>query len=261
MKEDHIDRLRAKWAQEAPEYDLAPVEVIGRAGRIMQFVDRALETKFEEFGISRASFDVLATLRRAGPPYRLQQRDLMQSLLRTSGSMSIRIDALERAKLVLREQHDEDRRSTFVTLTEKGSKLLDLVIPEHLANELALLAGLNLQERKELTLLLRKWLAALEEDANSLRQVHVGMVVLHPKTSLLKRRAVGLSDRPGLLVHSVEPDSSADAAGIRKGDLIVAIENEEIGSMMALRKALNKPKPRQKRVRVMRGAETVTLRL
>ena len=258
---DHIDRLIAKWKREAPEYDLAPVEVIGRAGRIMEFVDRALESKFEEFGISRASFDVLATLRRAGPPYRLLQRDLMQSLLRTSGSISVRIDALEREELVRREQHEEDRRSTFVALTEKGSKLLQSIIPEHLANESALVAGLNLQERKELTVLLRKWLAALEEDGASMRQVHLGMVVLPPKVSLLKRRAVGLSDQPGLLVHFVEPESIADMVGIQKGDLLVAVEDEEISSLMALRKTLNKPKPQKKKLQIFRGVTPVTLTL
>ena len=258
---DHIDRLVAKWKREAPEYDLAPVEVIGRAGRIMEFVDRALESKFEEFGISRASFDVLAALRRAGPPYRLQQRELMESLLRTSGSISVRIDALEREGLVRREQHEEDRRSIFVALTGNGSKLLKAVIPEHLANESALLAGLNLRERKALISLLRKWLAALEEDGAGMRQAHLGMVVLHAKASLLKRRAVGLPDQPGLLVPFVAPESIADTAGIRKGDLLVAIEDQEISSLMALRKALNKPNPPRKSLQILRGMEPLTLTL
>src|SRR5882724_3275148 len=97
---DHIDTVIAQWKRERPEYDLAPVEIIGRAGRIMAYVDRALEAKFEEFGISRAAFDVLATLRRNGPPYKMTQRELMRSLLRTSGSMSLRIDALESEGLV-----------------------------------------------------------------------------------------------------------------------------------------------------------------
>src|SRR5260370_29074739 len=93
---DHIDRLVLKWGKERPDYDLAPVQIIGRIGRIYEYVDRALEAKFAEFDISRASFDVLATLKRSGPPYRLSQRELMKNLLRTSGSMSIRIDAMER---------------------------------------------------------------------------------------------------------------------------------------------------------------------
>ncbi len=100
---DHIDRLVLKWGKERPDYDLAPVQIIGRIGRIFEYVDRALEAKFGEFDISRASFDVLATLKRTGPPYRLSQRELMKNLLRTSGSMSVRIDAMEREGLVARE--------------------------------------------------------------------------------------------------------------------------------------------------------------
>ena len=80
MQPDHVDRVVQQWKAERPEYDLAPVEIIGRAGRIMEHIDRALEAKFEEFQISRASFDVLAALRRNGKPYKLTQRDLMRGL-------------------------------------------------------------------------------------------------------------------------------------------------------------------------------------
>jgi DNA-binding MarR family transcriptional regulator len=260
-EQDHIDGVIAKWRQERPEYDLAPVEIIGRAGRIMEFVDRALESKFEEFGISRATFDVLATLRRNGPPYKVTQRDLMRNLLRTSGSMSLRIAALERQNLVTREVVEDDRRSVFVILTSKGSELLDAVIPEHLANEMTLLAGLNNSERAELVSLLRKWLIALEASAEEGRQLFLDMVVLHAHASLLKRRAVGLPDVPGLLVHSVEPGGRAHEAGIQRGDLICAIENDQVTSSVELRKALNKQKPRIKRFHLLRGSEQVELRI
>src|SRR5271154_4271953 len=130
----------------------------------MEHVDRALTAKFEEFGVTRASFDVLATLRRTGEPYRLTQRELMRSLLRTSGSMSLRIDSLESQGLVERRPDDDDRRSVFVTLTKKGAELLQAVIPEHLANEKSLVAALNQSERAQLVTLLRKWLNGLEAD-------------------------------------------------------------------------------------------------
>jgi DNA-binding MarR family transcriptional regulator len=259
-KPDHIDQVVAKWKRERPDYELAPVEIIGRAGRIMEYVDRSLEAKFEEFGLSRSGFDVLATLRRNGPPYKMTQRDLMRSLLRTSGSMSLRIDALERQGLVARTEDENDRRSMFVTLTARGSDLLERVIPEHLANEWTLLSGLSTAERTELTSLLRKWLSCLEENAEG-PQLYLGMTLLHPRTSLIKRRAVGLPDVPGLLVHSVETGSPADEAGFRKGDLICAIEDEPVGSVMALRKILNRSRPRAKHFRVTRGTESVELQL
>jgi DNA-binding MarR family transcriptional regulator len=257
--QDHIDRVIAQWKVQGMKLDLGPVGIIGRAGRIMEYVDRALESKFEEFGISRGTFDVLAALKRNGPPFRLSQRDLMRSLLRTSGSMSLRIDTLEREGLVTRLQDQDDRRSVFVTLTTKGSNLLQRVIPEHLANENSLIATFTTSEKEQLTTLLRKWLIALEVDASDGPLLHLGMILLHPRTSLMKRRAVGLPDVPGFLVHAVEPGSWADETGFRKGDLIRLVEGRTVDSLVELRRVLNLPRPRIKRFSIRRGTEAIEL--
>ncbi len=257
--EDHIDRVVAQWKRQGLESDLGPVGIIGRAGRIMEYVDRALEAKFEEFGISRATFDVLAALKRAGSPFRLSQRDLMRSLLRTSGSVSLRIDTLEREGLVTRVQDPDDRRSVFVTLTPKGSSLLKEIIPEHLANETALISALTHLEKEQLTSLLRKWLISLEANAAEGPVMHLGLVLLHPRASMMKRRAVGLPDVPGILVHAVELSSWAEETGFRKGDLIYRIEGKMVESLSELRKALNKPRPRIKRFSILRGTEAIEL--
>lgn len=257
--EDHIDTVIADWNRERPDYDLATVEIIGRAGRIVEYVDRALEAKFQEFGISRATFDVLATLRRGGRPYRMPQRDLMRRLLRTSGSMSLRIDSMEREGFVSRLMDKEDRRLVFVTLAPKGLSLIEKVIPEHLANEKTLLVGLSKAECEQLKVLLRKWLISLEENASQSSQLQLGINLLDPRTSLLKRRAVGLPDVPGILVHHVEPCSWAEDTGFRKGDLIYAIGDKRVQSIADLRSILNKSKPRAKRFKVMRGSESIEI--
>lgn len=256
---DHIDRVIAEWRQQSSRFNLEPVHIIGRAGRVMEYVDRALEAKFEEFGISRATFEVLAALRRSGVPYRLTQRELMRSLLRTSGSMSLRIDALEKDGLVSREQDQNDRRSVFVTLTKKGLALLDQVVPEHLANESALVSIFTAAEREQLITLLRKWLISLEANAADSPVQHLGMVLMHPRTSLMKRRAVGLPDVQGILVHSVEPGTWAEEAGFRKGDLICRIGGKAVSSLPDLRKILNQAKPKVKRFDIIRGVEELVL--
>jgi S1-C subfamily serine protease len=84
---------------------------------------------------------------------------------------------------------------------------------------------------------------------------------LPPRVSLERRRAVGLPDVPGVLVHAVETGGIADDAGMRKGDLIVAIENVAIGSQSTLRKMLNKPGPAVRLFSILRGAEALEIKL
>jgi DNA-binding MarR family transcriptional regulator len=256
---DHIDKVIAEWKQERPDYDLAPVEIIDRMGRIMEYVDQRLEPKPEEFGISRDTFGVLAALRRGGPPYKMTQRDLMQSLRRTSGGLRLRIDRLRKEGLVTQSQDQNDRRSLFVTLTPKGIKLLEEVIPGHLANEKAMLVGLTNYEREQLRTLLRKWLSSLEERSSDGPPRYYGMGLLDPRASLMKRRAVGLPDVPGILVHAVESGSPAEEMGFRRGDLICEIGRHKVRSLMELRKALNRNG--SEKVRIVRGSESVDLSL
>ena len=155
----------------------------------------------------------------------------------------------------------EDRRSVFATLTQKGSSLLEKVIPEHLANEMALIAGLSKSERLQLSSLLRRWLASLESNELDGRQVHFGMVLLNARASRMKRRAVGLPDVPGILVQAIESGSWAEQMGFRRGDLICEIEKQKVRSLIELRKTLNRPRSHVKRIRVVRGSETVDLSL
>ncbi len=159
---DAVDRIVAAWARERPDLDTAPAAIVGRVGRLRWYFDARLERTFRRFGLTRAAFDVLAALRRAGVPYRLPQKVLMGALMRTSGTMSFRIDRLEGQGLVRREPDAEDGRGVFVTLTKKGLRLVESVAPAHLANEEQLLAALSTAERMMLVTLLRKLLISFE---------------------------------------------------------------------------------------------------
>jgi S1-C subfamily serine protease len=110
-----------------------------------------------------------------------------------------------------------------------------------------------------LTGLLRKWLASLEAQASNGPISQLGMTLLDPRISLMKRRAVGLPDVQGFLVHAVEPGSWSDNAGFRKGDLICKIEGRGVSTPAQLRKVLNAPRPRIKRFSILRGSESLDL--
>ncbi len=63
------------------------------------------------------------------------------------------------------------------------------------------------------------------------RRVQLGVAIAPPHVARRLRRAVGLDERPGLLVRGVAGGSPAEAAGLRKGDLIVAAAGEPVGSL------------------------------
>lgn len=156
---DEIDHVIEQWGRERPDLDVSPVAVIGRISRISRTFERAIENTFEDYGLTSASFYVLAALRRSGPPYRMSPTQLHSALLVSGGTMTHRVDRLEAAGLVMRDADPHDGRGTLVTLTGKGRELADRVIEAHNRNEHELLQSLSAVEREELAHLLRKLLA------------------------------------------------------------------------------------------------------
>ena len=161
---DHVDRVIDQWAKARPELDTAPVAVVARLGRATAYIDAGINARLAEHGLTRASWDVLASLRRTGPPQRLSPTDLYLALMRSSGAMTHRLAGLERAGLVRRVADPADGRGILVELTRKGARLVDRVAPAHLANERALIGALSEGEQATLAELLRKLLRAYERE-------------------------------------------------------------------------------------------------
>jgi serine protease Do len=66
----------------------------------------------------------------------------------------------------------------------------------------------------------------------------LGVALAPPRASRRMRAAVGLPERDGLLVRAVKEDSPADKAGVARGDLLVAVEGRQLGSVDDLFDAL-----------------------
>ncbi|MGW6917041.1 MarR family winged helix-turn-helix transcriptional regulator [Kitasatospora sp. NPDC054939] len=160
---DHVDRIVEQWRAERPDLDVSPMEVIGRLKRFSRLADAELKKNFAAHGLDSASFDVLATLRRNGPPYRLTPTGLMQSAMVTSGAITQRLDRLEARGLVTRTPSDSDGRSQVVALTPEGHALVDQCLPSHLDAERTLLVGLDPEQQAVLASSLRALLEALGE--------------------------------------------------------------------------------------------------
>jgi DNA-binding MarR family transcriptional regulator len=159
---DRAAKARAQWERERPDLDLLPMEVIGRLNGAAALIGRDhLVPLFAEHGLQRGEFDVVATLRRAGKPYRLTPTELYESLMMSSGGMTARLDRLEKAGLIERRPNPDDRRGTLVGLTRKGLTLIDKLVTLHVENERRILSCLTQAEQKDLNRLLAKLLKGL----------------------------------------------------------------------------------------------------
>ncbi len=156
---DEVDDLVEAWGRERADLDLAPVAVFSRITRLARHLDRARRGAFTEHGIELWEFDVLAALRRAGPPYELSPGRLLRETLVTSGTMTNRVDRLAARGLVERLPDPRDRRGVLVRLTVEGKRTVDGAFEALIEAEHALLASLPEAERHELADLLRSLLA------------------------------------------------------------------------------------------------------
>ena len=160
--QDGVDRIVEQWAAERPGLDVSPMQVFGRLARASRLMEQHLDTAFSRHRLDSGSFDVLATLLRAGPPHRLTAGALQRTSMITSSAVAQRLNRLESRGFVTRSQNPDDARATDVTLTEAGRTLIGTALPDHVANEHRLLHGLSERERTELAALLRSLIQSME---------------------------------------------------------------------------------------------------
>jgi DNA-binding MarR family transcriptional regulator len=159
---DFVDSILAQWKTERPDLDASPMGILGRVTRLESHLDRTVSGELARHGLARGEFDVLAALRRSGPPFRLNPKVLSGRLMLSSGAMTNRLDQLEKRGLTRRMPDSSDRRALLIELTKEGLKTIDLIVTAHVDNLAVMLEPLTKKERRELAELLRKLLLPLE---------------------------------------------------------------------------------------------------
>src|ERR1700749_4002714 len=91
---DEVDDLVAAWRAQRPDLDVEPMQVLSRISRRARHPDTARRGAFAQDHLESWAFDVLAALRRQGPPFQLTPGALLRATLVTSGTMTNRIDRL-----------------------------------------------------------------------------------------------------------------------------------------------------------------------
>jgi DNA-binding MarR family transcriptional regulator len=160
--EDEVDRLIAGWRRALPDVDSSPLEVLSRITRLARHLDRQRTIVLARHDLEIWTFDVLSALRRSSPPHQLSPGQLVAQTMVTSGTMTNRIDHLERRGLVRRRPDPADARSVRVQLTAAGRRRVDDALEDLVARENAILGALDAEARATLADLLRRVVAPFD---------------------------------------------------------------------------------------------------
>ena len=108
---------------------------------------------FKKHQLTPTQFSVLETLYSKGD---LRIQDLIDSILATSGNMTVVIRNMVRDGWITRETDPEDRRAYLVSITDAGRKKIEEALPDHIKNIQRLMQVFNSGEQAELPELLKK---------------------------------------------------------------------------------------------------------
>jgi len=137
---DPVDELLAAWRAELPEVLGPESELVKRVLLLGAAFGEATAAELPALGLTAAEFDVLATLRRAGPPYARQSGALTRALLLSTGGTSNVVHRLASRGLVERQPEPDDRRAVRVVLTGDGVQLAEKAVRANTAAHARVLA-------------------------------------------------------------------------------------------------------------------------
>ncbi|WP_248243323.1 MarR family winged helix-turn-helix transcriptional regulator [Microbacterium kunmingense] len=146
--------IAAAWRRERPATPTRSIPVVTALKRTATLLRRERARVLHELGIDEATLDLLSTLRRSGPPYRLTTRDITALTLVSAGAISQRVARAEREGLVRRTPGVA--RIVFVELTAAGHAEIERAVDRVLAVDDQLVSALTDDELLDLMKLLGK---------------------------------------------------------------------------------------------------------
>ena len=97
------------------------------------------------YGLSAAAREALAVLDGAGEP--ISPSTISERMFVTTASTTSLLDTLEKRGLVTRDIDPQDRRRQLVTITSEGRRIVDSFLPQLVALQTAVMAGIGEPER------------------------------------------------------------------------------------------------------------------
>lgn len=124
-----------------------------KLSRAAEAVTARINSHLVNYGLTVSQFGVLEALHHLGP---LQVGQLGEKILKSSGNMTLVVDNLVKRGLVTRQRREDDRRCIDIQLTPAGQQLIAQIMPAHVAQVVASMAALSLEEQAQLAALCRQ---------------------------------------------------------------------------------------------------------
>lgn len=158
---DYIFRRNQRWKKIFP--DIMQQGFWGRINRLATYYQTKCDMLLTQYDIKRNEYEILSSLLFSGYPYTMTPKEITRHAFKTPGAITNGIDNLENKGLVKRMPNSQNRRSTIVSLTPEGERLIRIIFPEYTKMENEMLLPLQNDDIQELTELLKKFLTELEE--------------------------------------------------------------------------------------------------
>ncbi|AEV36304.1 Bacterial regulatory protein, MarR [Pseudovibrio sp. FO-BEG1] len=126
-----LELMRQNW----PEAVSVETELFLSMNRFAEILDQNCTKELEVYGLTNGAFEVLVALRGRPEPWEMSPSDLYRALLMTSGGMTKILKQLEADGLVTRIDHDTDKRSKIVRLTEAGKATVEKAMESVMAGD------------------------------------------------------------------------------------------------------------------------------
>lgn len=168
---DETDMIQREWNLARPDLPVRSIGVITRIWRIAKLLSDDRRRTMNRLGMEPAIRDLLANLRRSGPPYRLRVSELATRCRVSKGAITQRVERAKAAGLVrstsaramtTHDHGESDQRAVWIELTPQGRELVETTVEALLRHEDTLVAELGQEEIAALADSLRRLLRILE---------------------------------------------------------------------------------------------------
>jgi len=137
-------------------------EIIYSLALLYNVISNEVAAYLKSCNLTIGKMNILMAIKHQGGREGIRQVDISKHLIVTPSNMTKMLDKLEKDNLVSRHNLTDDRRVNLITITDKGSQLLDKVWPGYDAIIQNLLKDIPLKNQERLAALLTRWLGQMQ---------------------------------------------------------------------------------------------------